>query len=83
MPTWAGSSGTKVHWVSLIFFDTPLPLGPVVSVPPLKVNRPAQVVLGLVPGLRVIRLPQKPPFQSLVMASTPSTVAVGSSQRRH
>lgn len=34
---------------------TPLPWGSLVSLPPLKVNSPAQLVLGLFPGLRVLR----------------------------
>jgi hypothetical protein len=31
------------------------PTGPVVSSPPVKVKRPAQLVLGLLPGLRVLQ----------------------------
>ena len=33
----------------------PLPCGSLVSLPPLKVNSPAQLVLGLLPGLRVLQ----------------------------
>lgn len=35
---------------------TPLPWGSLVSLPPLKVNSPAQLVLGLLPGLRVLQV---------------------------
>lgn len=44
--TCAGSFGTNVHCVGPSCSLTPLPLGPVVSSPPEKVNRPAQLVLG-------------------------------------
>lgn len=40
---------------STLQLTTPLPWGSLVSLPPLKVNSPAQLVLGLFPGLRVLR----------------------------
>jgi len=37
------------------WLTTPLPWGSLVSLPPLKVNSPAQLVVGLFPGLRVLQ----------------------------